>query len=395
MRIAFGTNPAIGHVLPLLPLALAARDAGHDVAVVGGASITAIVEGHGLRHVVAGPPDLATVFQAIDIESVEPGPRRAVRMWSVGFADVLGRPLAHGLLDLARDWPPDLLIHEDSEQGTWIAAERLGIPHLALQATAWRGSILRLSRPPANAIRADLGLDEDPELASWHRYGFLTTRPVSLRDPDDPMPEPLIELRQVAIDGGESPDARGWQVPERVAGAPPRILATLGTVHGPRRTGLLATLVEGLEPVDAEIIVALGPGVDPADLGPRRDGVHLVEYVPFARLLATTDLVVSHAGSGTMLAALEAGRPMVLFPNAADQPQNAAACRAAGAALVIEPGDWSASLIRSTVDEALATPSLALAARRLAGEIAAMPGPHDVVRRLERIAGGDDAVRKE
>ena len=30
MRIAFAANPALGHVLPLIPLALAARDAGHD-----------------------------------------------------------------------------------------------------------------------------------------------------------------------------------------------------------------------------------------------------------------------------------------------------------------------------------------------------------------------------
>ena len=50
MRIAFVTNPALGHVLPLLPLALAARDAGHDVVVVGGASIGPAVERVGLPH---------------------------------------------------------------------------------------------------------------------------------------------------------------------------------------------------------------------------------------------------------------------------------------------------------------------------------------------------------
>ena len=52
--------------------------------------------------------DLPAVFGIVDLESLPPGPRRAVRMWSAGFADVLARPLARGLLDLARDWPPEL-----------------------------------------------------------------------------------------------------------------------------------------------------------------------------------------------------------------------------------------------------------------------------------------------
>jgi UDP:flavonoid glycosyltransferase YjiC (YdhE family) len=34
MRILFSTTPALGHLLPLLPLARAARGHGHDVAVL-------------------------------------------------------------------------------------------------------------------------------------------------------------------------------------------------------------------------------------------------------------------------------------------------------------------------------------------------------------------------
>ena len=388
MRILFGTNPAIGHVLPLVPLALAARAAGHDVAVIGGSSIRPFVEGHGLRLVPVGPADLPTVMEAIRVEELPLGPRRAYRVWTEGFADMLARPLAQGTLDLAREWRPDLVVHEDSEQGTWIAAERLGIPHVALQATAWRGTMARASRAHSNGVRESIGLAPDPELASWHRYGFLATRPPSLVDPEDPLPATATPLRQVALE--ESGPASG-DVPELAAGGPPRILATLGTVHGPRRTALLLALLDGLERVDAEVVVALGPGVDPAGLGPRRDGIHLVEFVPFARVLPTIDLVVCHAGSGTMLAALGAGRPMVMLPLAADQPQNAEACARAGVALVVEPGGWTADGIRSAVELALATPSLAAAARRLEGEIEAMPGPEEVLPRLERLVA--DAAR--
>ena len=154
MRIAFVTNPALGHLLPLLPLALAAREAGHDVVVIGGASVAGAVSRVGLRHVVAGPPDLPSVFAAVPERAGLTGRRLAAVTWGKGFAGILAPALAAATLELAREWRPDLVVHEDSEQGSWIAAERLGIPHVALQATAWRGTGLRLSAEPLNRLRA-------------------------------------------------------------------------------------------------------------------------------------------------------------------------------------------------------------------------------------------------
>lgn len=382
MRIAFAANPAIGHVLPLVPLALAARDAGHEVAVLGGAAIGPVLGAHGLRHVDVGLPDLATMFAAIGADRFT-GPRLAVQVWSVGFAEVVARPMAHGLLALAETWRPDLLVHDDSEQGTWIAAERLGIPHVALQATAWRGAMMRLSSDPAGRLREELGLAPDPELSSWHRFGFLATRPPSLHDPADPLPAGARPLRAVAIeDPGSS--AAPWLGEAPAQGR--RIAVTLGTVAPDRRAPLLATIIDAVAGLDAEIVVALGPGLEPAAFLPRPANVRLVRYVPMARLMRVSDLVVSHGGSGTMLAALEAGRPMVILPMAADQPANAAACRAAGAALVIERDGWTVPGIRAVVEAALADETLAAAAERLRSEIEALPLPYEVLPHLEALA---------
>jgi UDP:flavonoid glycosyltransferase YjiC (YdhE family) len=104
------------------------------------------------------------------------------------------------------------------------------------------------------------------------------------------------------------------------------------------------------------------------------------------------DLVVSHGGSGTVLAALAAGRPMVILPMAADQPANAEACRRAGVALIVERDAWTAAGIRDAVQAALSDPSLAAAARRLRSEIEAMPPPHEVLPRLEALAGRTNAA---
>lgn len=380
MRIAFAANPALGHVLPLLPLALAARAAGHEVAVLGGSAIGPALAGSGLRHVEAGPPDLATVFAAIEADRLQ-GPRLAVQVWALGFAEVVARPMARALLELARDWAPELVVHEDSEQGTWIAAERLGIPHVALQATAWRSSMLRLSAGPAGRIRDELGLPPDPGLATWHRFGFLATRPLSLRDPADPLPATATEIRP------EPPADDGATVAPWLDGSPgrARIAATLGTVNPGRRAPLMARLLDALAPLDAEIVAALGPGLEPNAFLPRPANVRLVNYIPMSRLLPASDLVVCHAGSGTVLAALGVGRPLVLLPMAADQPQNAAACRAAGAAVVLSPDQWTPGAIRAAVADALVDPVLARNAGRVRAEIRAMPDPSTVVRRLEAL----------
>lgn len=51
MWMLFTTTSGVGHFMPLVPLAEAARAAGHDVLVAAPAESTAMVEGAGFRHV--------------------------------------------------------------------------------------------------------------------------------------------------------------------------------------------------------------------------------------------------------------------------------------------------------------------------------------------------------
>jgi UDP:flavonoid glycosyltransferase YjiC (YdhE family) len=384
MRIAFGANPALGHLLPLLPLAEAARDAGHDVVVIGGRSLEPVLVAHRIRHVVAGPKDLATIFAAID-PGDRAGPRLAMHVWQQGFAGYVAPQLAAGLIDLAHGWRPDIVVHEDSEQGTWIAAERLGIPHVALQATAWRSAMGRLSREPLGRIIESLDLPRDPDLARWHRYGFLATRPPSLLDPDDPMPDTARPLRPVALD--ESPGPTPMWV-EEARDATRRVTVTMGTVGPSGRLAAIRMILDALATLDAEVVAAIGPDLTPADLGTRPRNVRVERYVPMSRLLPASDAVVCHAGSGTMLAALAVGVPLLLLPVAADQPENARRCAASGAGIVIELGERTPEAILAAVRRLLDEPAWGEAARSVAAEIAAMPAPASVVAWLEGLVRG-------
>ncbi len=50
MKVLVTTTPGLGHVLPVLPLALELRDRGHDLHWVAGADNAEVVEGDGYRR---------------------------------------------------------------------------------------------------------------------------------------------------------------------------------------------------------------------------------------------------------------------------------------------------------------------------------------------------------
>jgi UDP:flavonoid glycosyltransferase YjiC (YdhE family) len=390
MRIAFASNPALGHLLPLVPLAQAARDAGHDVVVVGGASLAGATRDAGLPHVAAGPPDLPSVLAGIPERDGLTGARLATVTWRRAFAGILAGAMASAVVELAASWRPDLVVHEDSEQGSWIAAERLGVPSIGLEATAWLGNRYRLSDVPLNRLRREHGLPEDPGLGRWHRFGFLTTRPPGLGDAADPLPAGTRPIRPAPpAAGGEAP---WWPVagPGRA-----RVLVTMGTLVTGRHE-IMEAILDGLEPLGVSIVAAVGHDLDPASLGSRPSSTRVVRYVPIGPLLETASLLVFHAGSGTMLAGLAAGVPLVVLPVNADQPVNAERCVAAGVARALAPDARGAEDVGRAARAVLDDGRYSIAARRLQAEIAAMPAPEDVLPWLERLAreGGPAAGRR-
>lgn len=86
-----------------------------------------------------------------------------------------------------------------------------------------------------------------------------------------------------------------------------------------------------------------------------------------------------------MLAALAAGVPLLIVPLAADQPDNADQCRAAGVAIVIQPRELTAAAVREATGRLLGDPSFRTRAAAVAAEIAAMPGPAEAVGRVESL----------
>ena len=141
------------------------------------------------------------------------------------------------------------------------------------------------------------------------------------------------------------------------------------------------------------MVITVGDLNDPAAFGELSRTVHVEKWLALSPLLARCDAVLCHAGSGTTLAALAAGLPLVLVPQGADQFDNARACERAGAARVLMPDRVTPAAVRDAVRTVLQDDSTErAAARTLAAEIAAMPSATRVVNELMSIAARSGAT---
>ena len=380
MRILFSTTPAVGHLLPLLPMARAARDRGHQVVVAGGASIAPIIAAAGFRHEVMGPATIREMFQGLPDVSAVPARERVLLTMPHVFARGIAPAMADGVAELVKRWRPEVIVHEDMEFGSWAVAEQLGIPHATVQTTAWRPWIRALGWEALQPLRERYGLGGADQDRLVGRV-FFTTRPPSLRDPEAPLPEVTAELRPIADDLQPGHDARAGESFPAPDGRP-RVVVTLGTINHTQVT-VLRALIDGAVAAGAHVVVGLG--TDPASLGPVPDDVAVHAYIPMSTVLPQADVVAHHGGSGTMLAALATGTPMVIVPLAADQPDNGDRCETAGVARVLAPDGIDAAAVRAAIEAVMRDPAHRRRSSEVAAEIAAMPGPEAAIDRIESI----------
>lgn len=303
---------------------------------------------------------------------------RAVRD---GYAGRIARQRAATLLELAQSWKPDLMVCDEMDFGCLIAAERLSIPHATVLVIA-SGMLARrdLVAEPLNRLRAEHGLPSDPEMAMLNRHLVLSPFPASLRDPSCPLPSTAYAFRP-ASPASTARLPQPSEVPSR-----PLVYVTLGTVFNAESGDLLARLVEGVRDMPLDVIVTVGPQLDPAEFDSQPGNVRIERFVDQWSLLSRCSLVVSHAGSGTVYGALAHGLPMLLLPLGADQPFNAMRCEALGAACILEPTEQTPSTIRDAATRVLADKSFGRAAQQVAAEISALPGQDHALALLTDLA---------
>ena len=378
MRVLFSFVGGTGHAEPLVPIAHVLQDAGHTVAFVGHPRYLPALEARGfLSFEVDG--QLATGRRHLEGAPLERRP--LLEPDQVNEDSVLRRHYAAEVprrrvgryLELYDTWAPDLVVRDEVDFAAAVLTEELDIPHAVVLVLA-AGSFIRpeVVAGPLDELRAERCLAPDPDLAALHRGLVLSPFPPSFRDPASPLPATAHSFRSPLRNSGAERDSLpSWRA--RLESRPV-VHVTLGTVFATESGDLFRRLLTGLSQLPVEVVVTVGRDIDPAEFGPQPEHVHVEQWVPQSLPLPHTDLVVSHGGSGTVIAALAHGLPQVVLAMGADQMHNADRVLALGVGRALHPVTTTPAEIRDTVAALLTDNGAKTAAQRVQREISALPG---------------------
>ena len=373
MRFLLTFVGGAGHLDPLLPVARALAAAGHEVAIAGSGNQMPRVEGEGFTA-LATSPQRPRAQQDRDRAPLEPVVAHDTEVeFAENFADKGARRHVVAVGEHLPAWRPDVVLREETDFGTVLAAELAGVPCATLLILA-SGTLARpdLVRPKLEALRREVGLPSDRGVATYAQALVLSPYAPSFRDPSAPVLARTFSFRPSHI----APQAAGNLV-----------YVTLGTVFNAESGDLFERLLAGLADIPADVLVTVGRDVDPAELGPQPDHVRVEQYVAQGGVLPECALVVSHGGSGSLMGALEHGLPSVLLPLGADQPHNARRAAELGVATVLDAATATPAELGAAVAAALADRASYDRARALKAEIDALPSVAATVARLEQLAG--------
>ena len=374
MKIVFSSRPAYGHVFSLMPLAEAARAAGHEVVFATGEDFLPRVESWGFVPAKVGA-SIESGFQETAARYPELLNPEQPAFGGAMFVETLGPKSLRDMAAVLNDVRPDVVVYEATDVGSAVAAAAAGVPTVCHSITMSIASFDEAILERADVLWKQVGAEPSVDLTAGDI--FLDIWPRSMQDPK----------------AGSNADTR-WPlrpVPwgDPASGFPawlgeaegPLVYVSLGTVFWGKE--LLAKVIEGLSDLEVDALVLAGVDATPDDLPTRSPRVRVTGFVKQPEVLRHADVVVDHGGAGTLLGSLAHGLPQLVLAAGADRPYTAESLTRSGAGIKLEPGSATAESIAGAIRRLLDDGSYRARAEELRDEIAAMPSPADVIRRLE------------
>jgi MGT family glycosyltransferase len=416
--------PFTGHLLPQMAIAGALRERGHEVAFYSGEAVRATVEGEGFEFFPFERVDQERAFR--DMHAIETG-RRVLPILRDWLVETIPDQLAD-LRRVLRDWQPDALATDLSLWAPIVVlweAERIPV---ALSST-FMGSLIPGPDAPA------FGFGLAPPRAPWERAAAraltrlteLAGRGLRRRVDEIRAQHGLPPLRESVnrytarlplylvgniheLDYGR----RDLPLTVHYVGnciwyppTPPETAAALAGIRTDRpwvhvadstlasgEPRLLRAAVEGLADEPVEVLISTGgaPPPEELDLGALPANAHVARWYDHGELLPRCAALVTVGGKATILAAAEAGVPMVVVPTTWDKPDNARRVTHAGAGVRLPARRCTPEGLRAAVREVVHEPRHRRGAQRLATLLAAAPGPPEAARLLEGLTPPHQAL---
>ena len=368
-----------GHFNPLVPFLRAARHRGDEVFTVGPPALREMVESAGFRFRTGGEPSEEEVAAIRERLPVAPVAEASV----LGNRELFGRLATTAMLaameDAWCDWVPDLVLRDPTEYASAVLAGRTQTPiaQVAISLADAEAGSIAAAAPALEAHRQGL-------VSELRAQPYLTRFPASI----DPSPfADTVRYHEPRETPAPLPD--WWH-----GASSPLIYMTFGTVlsYMSIAAETYRMALSAVQRMNARVLLTVGRRFDASTLRPVPTHVRVEPWIDQARVLHEADLVVCHGGSGTTLAALAAGIPLVMVPLFADQFVNARRIAAIRAGRIVETqintgGDRSintaaAPEITRSIEDVLADVTYRDRARAIATEMAATPTVEEILTRL-------------
>jgi MGT family glycosyltransferase len=371
LRILLGAFGDPGHAFPMIALARALVARGHDVTLQTWTRWREHVEAERVRFAAAPEYEVfPTGPEPLDFyESVVHAARDTLPLVrelrpDVAVADIL--TLAPALAaELERVPVATLIPHVYPHVERHFPIYSLGarMPRTALGRATWRAAQrpvdrgLELGRIELNHTREQLGL---APLA--HVHGGIS------RDLALVATFPQLEYPREWPPGAHVVGPLMWEPPsadvELPPGDAPLVLIAPSTAQDSEHR-LLRAALRGLADAPVRVLATWNRRLPPRAL-PVPDNALLVPWVSYSRTMPQADVVVCHAGHGTLVRALSCGCAVVACPAIGDMSENAARVDWAGAGVRVPRRFATPRVLRLAVERALGDPSISARARELA-----------------------------
>jgi UDP:flavonoid glycosyltransferase YjiC (YdhE family) len=273
MKVLLTSPAGIGHVHQLVPLAQALVAAGHDALWVVPGNGAGLVEAAGIPVVALPfpstyPADIMKRYP--EFRGLSPA---EIPEWM--FAKMFGAthapPMLEGLLPVAHDWRPDLMVSDAAELAGHIVAAELGVPCVTKSFGALLPAI-RIDRAVTEVepLWRSRGLEPRPK-AGVYDHLYLDIYPPELQSPEA-LQLPHRQLMRAVTYSGLVDLSAPLPLPTGRPGAP-LVYLTMGTVFN--NPHLFGQVVSGLAELDVRVLVTVGPQGDPAVVGHQPDHVRV------------------------------------------------------------------------------------------------------------------------
>lgn len=365
----------------MIPLAIASREQGHDVLFATAPDSCDMIRSIGIETIAAGltaPERMGTYRQRFPEAALLASSELPDHMFPHLFGAVAAPRMYADLIGPATDWRPNVIVCDAAELAGPVIAASLGVPNV----THSFGIAVPAHRVEAAApFLADAwsmnGLQPRP-FGGCYDHLYIDIYPPSMQLGDLRRLGRIIRRRPESADHlpGHETSPSLITFLSRVRHDRPLIYVTFGTVFN--NNDAFRAVVAAARSFPALFVVTVGPNGDTTAFGTLPDNIFIERYIPQSAILDRCTAVISHGGSGTVLAGLSRGLPQLCIPQAADQFANAAACTAAGAGIAITDNVSSES-ISAALTKLIVDPTFGVAANRVATEIDAMPDADEVV----------------